>query len=158
MFDEISGSIMELQGTVRNIIQCKHGTIWTTTPDASVYEAIGLMGEHNIGALVVMEDGKVAGVLSERDYSRKVVLKGRTSRDTRVAEILSRPAITVESTTGVERCMELMTGHRVRHLPVVDGGTLVGLVSMGDILSWMLQTQRHLIAQLHGYIAGDYPG
>lgn len=149
---------MEIQGTVRDIVQSKHQTIWTTTPDATVYEAIGLMGEHNIGALVVMEDDRVAGVLSERDYSRKVVLKGRTSRDTRVAEILSRPAITVESGAGVERCMQLMTQHRIRHLPVVDHGRLVGLVSMGDIVSWMLQTQRHLIAQLHGYIAGDYPG
>lgn len=149
---------MEIQGTVRDIIHSKHSQIWTTTPDATVYEALGMMGEHNIGALVVIENGKVAGVLSERDYSRKVVLKGRTSRDTRVSEILNRPAITVESGTGVEQCMELMTRHRIRHLPVVDGQTLVGLVSMGDIVNWMLQTQRHLIAQLHGYIAGDYPG
>jgi len=150
--------IMEIQGTVRDILHSKAGKIWTTTPEASVYEAIGLMGEHNVGALIVMEDGKVAGVLSERDYSRKVVLRGRTSRDTKVAEILTRPAITVEPTTGVEICMELMTKQRIRHLPVVEGESLVGLVSMGDIVNWMLQTQRHLIHQLHGYISGDYPG
>jgi len=150
---------MEIQGNVRNILQNKNGKIWTTTPQASVYEAIGLMGEHNIGALVVMEEGKVAGVFSERDYSRKVVLRGRTSRDTLVSEILSRPVITVEPSTGVEICMELMTQHRIRHLPVVElDGSLVGLVSMGDIVNWMLQTQRHLIHQLHGYISGDYPG
>ncbi len=150
---------MEIQGNVRNILQNKNGKIWTTTPQASVYEAIGLMGEHNIGALVVMEEGKVVGVFSERDYSRKVVLRGRTSRDTLVSEILSRPVITVEPSTGVEICMELMTQHRIRHLPVVEvDGSLVGLVSMGDIVNWMLQTQRHLIHQLHGYISGDYPG
>ena len=148
---------MEIQGTVRDILYRKGTEVLTTTPQASVYEAIRIMGELNIGALVVMEDGKVVGVFSERDYSRKVVLRGRTSRDTVVSEILSRPAITVHPGAGVEICMELMTQHRIRHLPVVDGGELVGLVSMGDIVNWMLQTQRHLIDQLHGYIAGDYP-
>ncbi len=149
---------MEIQGTVRDILHSKNHSIWTTTPEATVYEAIRLMGEHNIGALVVLEHGKCVGVFSERDYSRKVVLRGRTSRDTKVSEILGRPAITVDLAAGVETCMELMASHRIRHLPVIDGGKLVGLVSMGDIVNWMLQTQRHLIAQLHGYIAGDYPG
>ena len=148
---------METQGTVRDILNRKNHDIWTTCPEATVYEAIGLMGEHNIGALVVIEDGAVAGVFSERDYSRKVVLRGRTSRDTLVSEILSRPAITVAPNAGVELCMELMTKHRIRHLPVIDGGELVGLVSMGDIVNWMLQTQRHLIHQLQGYISGGYP-
>jgi len=148
---------MEIQGTVRDILRNKNTNVWTTNPQASVYEAIGLMGERNIGALVVMEDGKVAGVFSERDYSRKVVLQGRTSRDTLVSEILSRPAITVPPGAGLELCMELMTKHRIRHVPVVDEGALIGLVSMGDIVNWMLQTQKHLIHQLHGYIAGDYP-
>ncbi len=149
---------MEIQGTVQDIIHSKGPDVWTTTPRASVYEAIGLMGEHNIGALVVVEDGKVTGVLSERDYSRKVVLRGRTSRDTLVSEILSRPAITVRPADGVEVCMELMTKHRIRHLPVVENGSLTGLVSMGDIVNWMLQTQRNLIHQLQGYISGEYPG
>jgi len=148
---------MEIQGTVRDILRNKNTKVWTTNPQASVYEAIGLMGEHNIGALVVMEDGKVAGVFSERDYSRKVVLQGRTSRDTLVSEILNRQAITVPPGAGLELCMELMTKHRIRHLPVVDENSLIGLVSMGDIVNWMLQTQKHLIHQLHGYIAGDYP-
>ncbi|MFU8892618.1 MAG: CBS domain-containing protein [Luteolibacter sp.] len=148
---------MEIQGTVHDILRSKQSEVWTTTPQATVYEAIGLMGEHNIGALVVIEDGQVVGVLSERDYSRKVVLRGRTSRDTRVDEIITRPAITVDSGSAVELCMELMTKNRIRHLPVVDAGELIGLVSMGDIVNWMLQTQRHLIQQLHGYIAGDYP-
>ena len=148
---------MEVQGTVRDILRNKGTEVWTTNPQASVYEAIGIMGEHGIGALVVLEDGKVAGVFSERDYSRKVVLQGRTSRDTLISEILSRPAITVDSGAGVETCMELMTKHRIRHLPVVNEDSLIGLVSMGDIVNWMLQTQRHLIHQLEGYISGDYP-
>jgi CBS domain-containing protein len=97
-------------------------------------------------------------VLSERDYSRKVVLQGRTSRDTRVGEILSRPAISVCSRDGIEKCMQLMTGNRIRHLPVVDEGRLVGLVSIGDLVNWVMQSQRHTIQQLHGYISGDYPG
>ena len=149
---------MEIQGTVRDILLSKSTDVWTTNAEASVYEAIGLMGEHNIGALVVMEGGKVAGVISERDYSRKVVLRGRTSRDTLVSDILSRPAIIVHPMDGVELCMELMTKHRIRHLPVMEQDSLIGLVSMGDIVNWMLQTQRHLIHQLQGYISGEYPG
>lgn len=149
---------MEIQGTVHDILRSKQPKLWTTTPQATVYEAIRLMGEQGIGALVVMEEGKVVGVLSERDYSRKVVLRGRTSRDTLVDEIITRPAMIVDPGSAVEHCMELMTKNRIRHLPVVEDGKLIGLVSMGDIVNWMLHTQRHLIQQLHGYIAGDYPG
>lgn len=148
---------METQGTVRDILRNKKSKIWTTTPQASVYEAIRVMGEHNIGALVVLDEGKVAGVLSERDYSRKVALQGRTSRDTRVSEILHHPAITVHPGDGVGRCMELMTKNRIRHLPVLEDDVLIGLVSMGDIVNWMLHTQSHLIDQLQGYISGGYP-
>lgn len=151
---------MEISGTVYDILHNKSGDICTTTPDDSVYDAIRQMGERNIGALVVLENGRIVGVLSERDYSRKVVLQGRTSRDTRVGEIISSPAITVESRDGVERCMQLMTENRIRHLPVVDDGRLVGLVSIGDLVSWVMQSQRHTIQQLQGYIsgAGEYPG
>jgi len=156
--EKTSRLMIEIQGTVRDILNGKQTPIWTTRPDATVYEAIGVMGEQNIGALVVLEDGKVAGVFSERDYSRKVVLQGRTSRDTRVSEVLSRPAITVEPSTGVESCMSLMSKHRIRHLPVLEDGALIGVVSMGDMVNWMLQTQSQMIRHLHGYIAGDYPG
>ena len=149
---------MEICGTVYDILHNKSGQIWTTSPDETVYQAIHLMGEKNIGALVAIEDGEVVGVLSERDYSRKVVLQGRTSRDTKVGEILSRPAITVRSKDSIEKCMELMTGNRVRHLPVVDDGRLVGLVSIGDLVGSIMVSQRDTIKQLHGYISGDYPG
>jgi CBS domain-containing protein len=149
---------MEINGTVYDILHNKGGEIWTTKPEDSVYDAIRLMGEKNIGALVALEDGEVVGVLSERDYSRKVVLQGRTSRDTRVGEILSRPAITVCSKDGIETCMQLMIGNRIRHLPVVDDGHLVGLISIGDLVSWVMLSQRHTIQQLQGYISGEYPG
>jgi CBS domain-containing protein len=150
---------MEIQGTVRDILQNKGGELWTTQPDATVYEAIGLMGEKGIGALVVLEDGVVMGVLSERDYSRKVVLQGRTSRDTKVGEILSKPVVTVRPADSIECCMKLMTIERIRHLPVVDGQNhLLGVVSMGDLVKWVMQTQSQTIQQLHGYISGEYPG
>ena len=149
---------MEIHGTVYDILHNKSGEILTTGLDGPVYDAIRLMGERNIGALVALENGEVVGVLSERDYSRKVVLQGRTSRDTKVGEIISRPAITVGSRDGIEKCMQLMTENRIRHLPVVDDGQLVGLISMGDLVSWVMQSQRHTIEQLQGYIAGDYPG
>jgi CBS domain-containing protein len=149
---------MELQGTVRDILQSKGGQVWTTSPQSSVYEAIRLMGEKNIGSLVVEEDGEVVGVLSERDYSRKVVLQGRTSRDTLVGDILSRPVVTIHRKDSIEKCMELMTENRVRHLPVVDDNRLVGLISIGDLVRWAMEFQKHTILQLQGYISGDYPG
>ncbi len=149
---------MEINGTVYDILHNKSGAILTTGLDSPVYEAIRLMGEKNVGALVAVENGEVVGILSERDYSRKVVLQGRTSRDTKVGEIISRPAITVCSKDGIEKCMQLMSQNRIRHLPVVDDGRLVGVISMGDLVNWVMQTQRHTIAQLQGYISGDYPG
>ncbi len=149
---------MEITGTVYDILHNKGGQICITSPNDTVYEAIHQMGEKNIGALVVMENDQVIGVLSERDYSRKVVLQGRTSRDTKVGEIISRPVVTVRSKDGIETCMELMTRHRVRHLPVVDDGQLVGVISMGDLVNWVMLSQESTIHQLQGYIAGDYPG
>jgi CBS domain-containing protein len=149
---------MEINGTVYDILHNKGGQICITSPNDTVYEAIHQMGEKNIGALVVMENDQVIGVVSERDYSRKVVLQGRTSRDTKVGEIIVRPAVTVRSKDGIETCMELMTRHRIRHLPVVDDGQLMGVVSMGDLVNWVMLSQESTIHQLQGYIAGDYPG
>lgn len=149
---------MEIQGTVRDILQNKGGQVWTTSPASTVYEAIGLMGEKNIGALVVIENDEVIGVLSERDYSRKVVLQGRTSRDTVVGDILSRPVVTIRRRDTIEKCMQVMTEHRIRHLPVVDENRLIGLISMGDLVRWAMESQNFTILQLQGYISGDYPG
>ena len=152
------GKFMEIQGTVRDILQNKGGQVWTTGPDSTVYEAIGLMGEKNIGALVIVENDEVIGVLSERDYSRKVVLQGRTSRDTVVGDILSRPVVTIRRRDTIEKCMQVMTEHRIRHLPVIDENRLIGLISMGDLVRWAMESQNFTILQLQGYISGDYPG
>lgn len=149
---------MEIFGTVRDILHSKGSQVWTTTPEVLVFDAVRLMGEKNVGALVVVEGGQAVGVVSERDYTRKVVLRGRTSRDTTVDEILSRPAVTVGPGDSIEECLRIMTEHRVRHLPVVDGGRLVGLVSMGDLVNWVIHVQRETIQQLHSYITGSYPG
>lgn len=150
---------MEIHGTVRDILQNKGGEVWTTTPETTVYEAIRLMGEKNIGALIVVERGEVVGVVSERDYSRKVVLRGRTSRDTLVGDIVASPAIPVRRKDSIEKCMQLMTANRIRHLPVVtEDNRPIGLISMGDLVNWVMQSQRHTILQLQGYISGEYPG
>ena len=149
---------MEIHGCVRDLLTNKGADVWTTTPEQTVYEAVRLMGEKDIGALVVLENHEVVGVLSERDYSRKVVLQDRTSRDTRVGEIITRPAIVVNSSEGIGTCMEIMTSARIRHLPVVDEGKLVGMISIGDLVNWVMHSQRHTIQQLHGYISGEYPG
>ena len=150
---------MENSGSVRDVIQFKGDHVWSTTPDATVYEAIGLMGEKDIGALVVLNEKKeLVGVLSERDYSRKVVLQGRTSRDTRVCDILDQTVISVNRKDSIAKCMQLMTEHRIRHLPVVVDTRVIGLVSMGDLVKFIIETQKHTIMQLQGYISGDYPG
>ncbi len=147
---------MEIQGTVYDILRDKTGSVWTADPAESVYEAIRRMGEKGIGALVVVQNGEVIGVLSERDYSRKIVLQGRTSRDTKVGDIVESPAITISNRDGISKCMELMTSKRIRHLPVIDDGELAGLVSMGDLMKWVMRSQEHTIQQLQGYIAGSY--
>ncbi len=149
---------MEIIGTVYDILHNKGGEILTTTLEDPVYDAIRVMGERNIGALLAKEGDEVVGNQSERDNSRKVVVQGRPSRNTKVGEIISRPAITVQSRDGIEKCMQLMTGNRIRHLPVVDDGRLVGVISMGDLVNWVMLSQRHTIEQLQGYISGDYPG
>ena len=149
---------MEIHGTVRDILQNKGGEVFTTQPATSVYEAIRLMGEKEIGALIVIEDGDVVGILSERDYSRKVVLQGRTSRDTTVGEILT-PAVTVRRRDGISKCMQLMSSNRIRHLPVVtEDNRPIGIISMGDLVKWVMRSQEHTILQLQGYISGEYPG
>lgn len=149
---------MEITGTVRQILAAKGPSVITTNPDATVYDALSLMGAHNIGALVVIKDDKVVGMFSERDYSRKVILQGKTSRTTRVVDILSHPVITITPDDSIEECMERMTVHRIRHLPVLKGETLMGVVSIGDVVNWIMQAQRHAIQQLTGYISGQYPG
>jgi CBS domain-containing protein len=145
-------------GTIGEILSRKGSNIWSVRPDDTVFEAIQTMGDKNIGALLVMNGEKLLGMISERDYTRKVALKGKSSRETEVREILSAPVITATPEDTVEECMRLMTHHRVRHLPVVDGERVVGIVSMGDLVNWTISVQTVAITQLESYISGNYPG
>lgn len=149
---------MEIVGTVGAILANKGQQVWTISPEATVYEAIRVMAEKNIGALLVVKDGKPVGMISERDYARKIVLQGRTSRDTRVSEILSSRLISATPQTSVAECMRLMTEHRIRHLPVLEGDRVLGIVSIGDLINWIISTQTSVIQQLTNYISGQYPG
>jgi CBS domain-containing protein len=142
--------------TVAQILRSKGDpSTHTTTPEATVFEAVRLMAEKNIGALVVLEGGKVVGLVSERDYARKVELTARSSKDTPVRAIMSSPVMYVAPDQGSEECMALMTQHRLRHLPVMDGGRLIGLISIGDLVKDVISEQQFIIRQLEHYIAGD---
>jgi CBS domain-containing protein len=141
--------------TVKQLLQAKHGggsTVHAIAPQASVLDAIKLMAEKGIGALVVLDEGRLAGVVSERDYARKVILHGRSSQDTAVREIMTEMVITVRSEQTVEDCMALMTDKRIRHLPVVDGGRLAGVVSIGDLVKEVIADREETIKQLESYI------
>lgn len=140
--------------TVRRILAEKPAALYSVSPDDSVYTALERMAAHDIGALVVLENGALVGLFSERDYARKVILVGRASRDTTVREIMSSPVITVGLDDTVERCMQHMTGRRARHLPVVEDGRLLGVVSVGDVVKAVIAEQAFEIEQLQGYISG----
>ena len=144
-----------ISGTIGEILAHKSDELWRIAPEASVYEAIQLMADKNIGAVLVMRGNELLGVISERDYTRKVALKGKSSKDTRVDEILAPPLAVSRSDT-VENCMKLMTNHRVRHLPVMEGNSVVGIVSIGDLVNWIISAQDATISQLEGYISGHY--
>lgn len=140
--------------TVSEILAHKGAAVCTISPEATVFEAVRLMTEKNIGSLAVVENGRLAGIVSERDYTRKVTLHGKTSKTTLVREILSDPVITVTPNHTIEACLRLMTEHRFRHLPVLVNGQLAGLVSIGDIVNWIITAQRARIEQLQTYISG----
>lgn len=147
---------MTTVGTIREILAHKGGTTWMISPEATVFEAIELMAEKNIGALLVTREDKLAGIISERDYTRKVALKGRSSKDTRVREILSGRVVSVTPDHTVDQCLRLMTENRVRHLPVLDGQRILGVISIGDLVNHVINTQQSTIHQLETYITG-YP-
>jgi CBS domain-containing protein len=143
--------------TVRSMLRHKGPDIFWLAPEATVYEAVAMMADKGVGALLVIEAGRLAGIVSERDYARKVILKGKHSQETQVREIMTSSLITVTSEHSVDDCMRLITAHRVRHLPVVDGERLVGMVSIGDVVKSIISAQAHTIDQLSGYIEGRYP-
>ncbi len=143
---------------VRMVLQKKaHRDVCTVGPKVPVFDALGLMATRNIGALVVMDGDRVVGVVSERDYARKVILTGKSSRETAVEQIMGTPAVTVTPATTVAECMALMTARFIRHLPVVEDGSLVGLVSIGDIVKSLFEEQEQRIGNIEAYISGGYP-
>jgi CBS domain-containing protein len=143
---------------VRTVLQRKaRREVYTVVPKTSVFDALSLMAQHNIGALVVMDAGRVVGVISERDYARKVILIGKSSRETAVEEIMGAPVLTVTSGTTVAECLALMTDRFLRHLPVVDDGLLVGLVSIGDLVKALFADQQERLGRIEAYISGTYP-
>ncbi|MFV1971063.1 MAG: CBS domain-containing protein [Acidimicrobiia bacterium] len=139
---------------VQNLIDTKGSDVWSIDADASVFEALEFMADKNIGAVIVMRGGDLAGIMSERDYARKIILMERLSKETRVSEIMTADPLCVAPSDTVAKCMQLMTENRFRHLPVVDEGELVGLISIGDVVSAVIAEQAFLIDQLESYITG----
>jgi CBS domain-containing protein len=145
---------MNPNGTISEILHQKGGQVWSIGPEAMVFDAIQLMSDKNIGALLVTHDDRLVGILTERDYTRKIALKGKSSKQTAVKEILSGQVIHVTPDHTIEECMRLMTDHRVRHLPVLEADRIVGVISIGDLVNWIISAQSSTINLLQTYISG----
>ncbi|HYG22592.1 MAG TPA: CBS domain-containing protein [Verrucomicrobiae bacterium] len=141
-------------GTINEILRNKGTELWSVSPDVTVFDAIQIMADKNVGALLVMENGQLVGILSERDYTRKVALRGKSSKELKVREITTDKVTTATPDHSVEDCMRLMTENRVRHLPIVQGGEVKGIVSIGDLVNWIISAQTSTIHQLETYITG----
>ena len=137
---------------VSELLRQREGTLWHARPDDTVFQALQLLAEYEVGALMVMDRGKLVGVISERDYTRKIALQGRNSKDTPVSDIMTREVLTVTPATGTRKCMALMSEKKIRHLPVIDGDTVVGMISVRDILDDIIADHEATIAQLENYI------
>jgi len=149
---------MEITTTIGSILNRKGSTVWSVSPTNTVYEAISMMAEKNVGALPVLEGDRLVGMISERDYARKVILVGRGSRETAVAEIMTINVKTVRPGDSVQECMQIMTENRVRHVPVLEDGKLTGLISIGDCVNWIISAQTAAIDDLERFVTGAYPG
>jgi len=149
---------MDVSGTIDSILARKGGEIFSILPDATVFEAIEMMDQKNVGALAVMENDRLVGMISERDYTRKVFLRGKRSRETKVTEIMSTNVTTARPQESVDECLRVMTEKHIRHLPVLDGENMVGIISIGDLVKWVIATQSAAIEHLENYIHGGYTG
>lgn len=145
-------------GKVRNILEAKGDTghsIFSVEPTTIVYNAIEVMAQKNIGGLLICENGKLVGIFTERDYARKLILKGKSSKDTPIGELMTKNPFTVTMDSSIEECMQLMSNRRIRHLPVVDSDKLIGVISIGDVVRFIIEEQKSIIAHLESYIAGQ---
>lgn len=140
--------------TVRQLLQVKGKDVWSITPDATVYEALRMMADKNVGALLVIDGEQLAGIMSERDYARKIILHGKSSKETYVREIMTSNLVTVHPDQTVEECMTLMTNKRIRHLPVILEGQVMGVISIGDVVRAIIYQQRETIKGLEKYVTG----
>jgi CBS domain-containing protein len=150
--------MMEITTTIGSILNRKGSSVWSVSPSNTVFEAISMMAEKNVGALPVMEAGRLVGMISERDYARKVILLGRGSRETTVADIMTSNVRTVRLNDSVQACLQLMTENRIRHLPVIEEGELTGIISIGDCVNWIISAQTAAIDDLERFVTGAYPG
>lgn len=148
---------MNNYGTISAILRHKGPGVWCISGDTTVYDAIKQMAEKNVGALLVVDQDKPVGIFSERDYARKVALKNKSSKTTKVREIISGDLITATPQFTVEDCMRLMSNHRVRHIPIMENNQVAGIVSIGDLVNWVIQAQTETIIQLESFITGHYP-
>lgn len=142
-------------GKVRNILDGKGKQVFSVEPNTIVYHAIEIMAEKNIGGLLICENGQLVGIFTERDYARKLILKGKSSKDTTIGELMTKSPFTVNLDTSIEECMEMMSNKRIRHLPVVDNGKVIGVISIGDVVTFIIQEQKSTIDHLQSYIAGQ---
>ncbi len=140
--------------TLRQLLQSKGGEIWSVPSTSTVFDALRTMAEKNVGALLVIDEGRLVGIVSERDYARKIALKGKSSKDTLVKEIMTEKVVYIRPDESIEECMALMTEKHFRHLPVIDNGTLIGVISIGDVVRTVISEQKFIIAQLENYISG----
>jgi CBS domain-containing protein len=149
---------MNLTDTVLAVLRTKPEAIYTVAPDTTVYDALEMMADREVGSLLVIAaNGELEGIVSERDYARKVILLGKSSKETTVREIMRSAELSVTTMHTIDECMRLMTINRVRHLPVVDAERICGVISMGDVVNFIISAQEETIAHLHAYVAGEYP-